>query len=81
MSQYDTIYTRLVSAEIEIDNYHSDLYVLDCPESRRIIKQYQQDKPNHRLSMRQFQSNIDNRLWIDIAFCFDPFWEKRYATK
>lgn len=66
-----TLYTDLIEAGIEVSNHESDLYFHVTPESTEILKRY----PN--LWRTWFTSNIDKRHMYDVAFAYDPFWERR----
>ena len=64
-----TIYTQLRDAYIPLGHHASDLYALDCPESREILKSY-----HYRGNVTLFRSK-EGELWYDIPFAYDPFWE------
>lgn len=68
-----TLYDEMIAAGIAVDNHESDLYVLDCPKSREILKRY----PTQQSNATSFVSNVDSKRWIDIPFAFDPFWIAR----
>jgi hypothetical protein len=65
-----TLFQELTAAGCEIGNLQSDLHVKDSPISRSIIERY------HLIPATQFRSAIDNSLWWEICFHYDPFWEK-----
>ena len=67
-----TIYRDLKSAGIPLDNHESDLYALVTPKSEAIIANYE-----HRSIVHRFISQTDKKLWFDIPFAFDPFWQKK----
>lgn len=67
-----SIYEQMKAAGIETDNHESDLYVPATPESKEIIKSY-----HHREIVTSFISQIDGKLWYDIPFAFDPWWQAR----
>lgn len=66
-----TLYQDVLESGIECSNHESDLYVLANSDSLSIIKK-------HNVAYySSFKSNIDGKLWYDIPFMFDPFWQKR----
>jgi hypothetical protein len=70
-----SLYRDLVRARIPTDHHESDLYVLDTPEARELVKSY-----GYKSST--FTSNLDGKRWIDVPFAYEPFWEKKaHATK
>ena len=66
-----TIYTDLRGAGIPLDNHESDLYVLDGPTTRAILKRYR------AVLGHPFISQVDGRQWLEIPFAYDPFWEAK----
>lgn len=71
-----SIYTDLKKAGCEISNHESDLYVPVDDISTEIINRYE-----FKRTIRQFRSRLDDRMYYDIPFAFDPFWEKRLGKK
>lgn len=69
-----TIYEQMVEAGVETDSHESDLYVLSCEASRRILALAPAEI---RKTARVFVSEKDGRTWIDIPFAYDPFWKQR----
>ncbi len=67
-----SIYEEMKAAGIEIDHHESDFYAKVTPESERIVAGYR-----FRSQVNRFISNIDNELWFDIPFAFNPFWENK----
>lgn len=65
-----TLYDELLAADLPIDNHESDLYVLDCPKAREILKRH----PTQQSNATSFVSNVDGKRWIDVPFAFDPWW-------
>ena len=67
-----SIYEALakVMAPNEIDHHESDLYVLRNEKSQPIVEAYVG-------SARMFTSNVDHKLWYDLPFAYQPFWEKK----
>jgi hypothetical protein len=66
-----SLYTDLTAAGIPTDNHESDLYVLATPEARELVRKHGHGSP------ASFVSAIDGKLWFDLPFQFDPFWERR----
>ena len=66
-----SIYYRLKQTGCKLDHHESDLYAEVTEETQKIIDGY-----NHKSSVKKFHSQIDGKLWFDIPFAFDPFWEK-----
>ena len=67
-----TIYEELLAAGVPIANHYSDLYAKVTPESRVIIDKFKGQKV-----ISTFKNQRDNgELWFDIAFAYDPYWEK-----
>lgn len=56
--------------EEDMDNHESDLYVKKTSISTKVINNYEFKK-----SVTQFRSQIDKKIWYDIPFAYDPFWE------
>ena len=65
-----TLYKAAVALSIPVDNHESDLYLLLTPESARLCVAYDKTYTVSR-------SQIDGKLWADIPFAYDPFWEAR----
>ena len=65
-----TIYQELQAADIPIDHYESTLYAKITPESEKIIENYRWKE-----HVSRFMSQIDNTMWFDIPFAYDPFWK------
>lgn len=63
-----SVYTDLKEAGIPLDSHESDLYVLSTSEAWVIIRK-------HKKRGESFKSQIDGKIWIDLPFCYDPFWE------
>ena len=66
-----SIYTDCIEAGIEVANHASDLYVPDTPEVRAILKKH--NSKNHST----FRDNITGNIWLDVPFCYDPYWEAK----
>ena len=67
-SFYETLKGLVPPAQI--DHHASDLYVLDTPVARLVIRQF-------GLNSSSFTSQIDGKRWLDVPFAYEPFWEKK----
>ena len=65
------LYQDLIEANIECSNWQSDLYFPVSEQSRNILAKY----PVQKASATTFKSNIDGKLWYDVPFAFEPFWD------
>ncbi len=72
-----TLYGALVAAGAQIDSHESDLYVEATPEVARILAEF----PTECENARTFRSQIDGRLWWDVPFAFQPWWDRRLGRK
>lgn len=68
-----SLHHDLVTAGLQLDNHESDLYVEDTPEARAILARH----PTHRTNARPFQHAVTGKLWLDVPFAFEPFWQKK----
>lgn len=73
-----TLYERLKQAGIPIDHHHSDLYVPVTIESTEIIRCYaiESQKEGYPLWYETFQCEITGMMFYDIAFHYQPYWER-----
>lgn len=69
-----SIYREMLQYGVETDNHESDLYALDTPAARQIIARAGRSFDR---TITRFRSQVDGRVWIEIPFAFDPFWEAR----
>jgi hypothetical protein len=69
---YTNPYKQLKALGVPMDSHESDLYVQATPEAVSIVKA-------SGWSHMFFQSQIDGNTWIDVAFAYEPFWEKKQA--
>ena len=69
-----TLYQALTEAGCQVENHESDLYVKCTDQSRAIVKAYKRD---HDISYSLFISAVDESLWIEAPFAFDPFWNAK----
>lgn len=53
---------------LEHDNHESDLYVKATPKAEAALK----DVPHS-----SFISQIDNALWYEFPFMYQPWWDRR----
>lgn len=67
-----TLYEELLESGVELDHrdHTSDLYVRATPKALRLIME-------SGLCWSAFRSQIDGKLWIDVPFAFDPYWNRR----
>lgn len=68
-----SLYTDLKDAGIECESYQSDLHIPDTIEAREILKRH----PEHDRNAKRFRSEIDGRMYLDVPFAFDPYWEEK----
>lgn len=68
-----TIYDEMVAARVPLDSHESDLYALDCPASRAILRRF----PTHKANAQRFHHAVTGAAWIDVPFAFDPFWNNK----
>jgi len=68
-----SLYTDLIAAGVPVDNHESDLYCLASDEARRLIVA-------HNMRGTSFLSAFDGRVWFDVPFAYDPWWEARTVT-
>ena len=73
-----TLYAALVAAGCEIDNHESDLYVRTTPEAMAIIRA---KSGPMRSTIKTFHSQVDGKMWLDIPFAFQPWWDARATAK
>ena len=69
------LFEQIKARKIPFANHESDLYVMVTDESRKLIDAYQ-----FKCNVRTFVSNIDNKLWFDVPFAFQPFWDRRATS-
>lgn len=72
-----SIYEEMRDAGLVLGNHCSDLHVKDSPEAWAIIEK-------HKSSLcraTRFISNIAGEgLCIELAFAYDPYWDKMPGT-
>ena len=64
----------MVKANIPISGHYSDLYAKCTPESEAIVERYE-----FKQNVTTFRNNIDNTLWFDIPFQYQPYWDARLS--
>ena len=72
-----TLYERLVKVLTpeQIDHWQSDLYVKVTPESKKIVEEFRNlEDASKRITATTFKDQINNELWYEIAFAYDPYW-------
>jgi hypothetical protein len=74
VNEYTNPYKALKAARCAIDNHESDLYVEATPEARTIVEA-------SGWSHSPFRSEVDGRIWLDIPFGFEPFWEAKQEDR
>lgn len=70
-----SIYTKMLEAGCTIDHHESDLYVLATQASGKILDEHCRDLGLYSYS--SFNSEVDGKLWFEIPFSYDPWWEHR----
>ena len=72
-----TLYQKLLAAGCKMGNHESDLYVEATDTARDIIAAAQ--KEGNPVKPGAFVNQVEGGLWLDLPFCFDPWWEARAA--
>ena len=70
------IYEEMKQAGVEISNHESDLYVPKNKITTPIINNYKFKK-----NVTIFVNQIDHKLWYDIPFAYQPYWDKVSEAK
>lgn len=65
-----SLYQLLLDTGAQMDNHEGGLYVLVTPETSAVIRM-------SRHSVSTFISQIDGKLWFDLPFAYEPFWERK----
>lgn len=68
-----SLYTDAVAKGLTLDSHESDLYVLATPEAVSLVKR-------HKWAHSAFVGN-DGKVWLDVPFAFDPWWEARQSSR
>jgi hypothetical protein len=69
------LFEQIKARKIPFANHASDLYVMVTDESRKLIEDYE-----FKCNVRTFVSNIDKKLWFDVPFAYQPFWDRRTTS-
>lgn len=71
-----TVYEKIIEVmnENEIGNHYSDLYVLKNEKSIPIVETHKKQFP---VCVSSFKSQIDNKIWYDISFAYNPYWKNK----
>tara|TARA_Y100000310_G_C20258755_1_gene612635 strand:- start:390 stop:614 length:225 start_codon:yes stop_codon:yes gene_type:complete len=69
------IYDEIKATGAEIDCHESDLYARATPEVMAIIDR--RKKAGEIVNASRFTSEIDGTGWVDIAFAYRPFWDRK----
>lgn len=65
------LYNAAKEMGIEIDHHESDLYLPVNAKTRGLVA-----KHKFKTNVETFISQIDGKLWYDIPFAYQPFWDK-----
>lgn len=68
--QPNNVYDALTQAKCKTDSHESDLYVEDTQIARDIIARF-------KLNFRPFRSNADGKMWLEVPFMYQPFWDAK----
>jgi len=68
----ESIYSQLKTAGVPLAAHESDLYAMVTPESRKIIQAYE-----FKGNVTTFRAEDDGKLWYDIPFAYEPFWNRK----
>jgi len=63
-------YEAVKAKGVEIDHHESDLYIPVNDTTRALVKEY-----DCTGNVTTFVSNVDGKLWYDIPFAYQPFWD------
>lgn len=63
-----SLYADLLAAGCEIDHHESDLYARATEQARALVVR-------HAARATPFRSPRDGRLWLEIPFAWDPYWD------
>jgi hypothetical protein len=67
-----TLFEQVKLLNVEYYHYQSDLYLPCTEKSKKLVEQYE-----FANNVTKFISHTDNRLYYDIPFAYDPFWENK----
>jgi hypothetical protein len=66
-----TIYQEIKATGTTIKNWQSDLYIPINEITTPIVNKYKKD-----LYITTFTNQVEGGQWYDIAFAYDPYWER-----
>jgi hypothetical protein len=69
-----SIWTEVQARGIQYDTHESDLYIPVNDETRDLLQ-----RSGH--SHTAFFSSKDHKMWFDIPFAYEPWWEKRTGNR
>lgn len=64
-----SLYQALKDAGCLLDHHESDLYVLATKVAFDIINKHES------YSMNKFFKSTDSRMWFEIPFAYEPYWQ------
>jgi hypothetical protein len=64
-----TLYDECLEAGFDLDHHESDLYIKDCQAVRTLLNQRGRE-------FTQFTSQVDGKIWLDVTFAYQPYWDK-----
>lgn len=70
------LYETLKAAGCKLDSHESDLYVEATPDAKAILLTF----PIERTVARIFKNNLDGKMWYDVPFAYEPWWDARRKT-
>lgn len=70
MSIYEQAVATLPATDI--DHHESDLYLRKTSLSTKLVDEYR-----FKQNVSTFRDGIENDIWYEIPFAYDPFWAKR----
>jgi len=71
-----SIYEQMIKNNVPIGSHESDLYAKVTPMSTLILQDYE-----FRHNVKSFRNNVDGKIWYDVPFAYDPFWDKSPKNK
>jgi len=69
-----SIWAEVVARGIPYDTHESDLYIPVNDETRALVR-------GSGRSYTVFFSSMDHKMWYDIPFAYEPWWEKRTGRR
>lgn len=69
-----SIWTEVEARGIPYDTHESDLYIPVNDETRALVR-------GSGLKYTAFFSSTDHKMWYDIPFAYEPWWEKRTGNR